>query len=361
MLTLKELTLVKLAAGFFKDCDIRRNIFCSKDEIWNEVIKERISAFGIPLKLQEDIIALLKPIELEIIYWMEDHIGIFTDAQEFLLDFSFNPDGTVNRVKTADFLIHSKWLDVQTRFVLACQYWSSWDVRTFFRKLRKCDSKKIRKKYSTANENLNEHEKSVAQWLFCYRNRHIKQCRGRCYQHCIWTYVSLQSRLLDHLLQEERLSLLEDEFENTDWIHVQRFCLLRMSEDHREVLLKRFPLKVLRIFLFWPCQRFFLDAANEVWDHLLGNHFTCLLHIIICQKILELWKDFDYVNLLREFWHKSPDHLKQYVERTDIFEILMKIYKNGFHPKNVPGNFFLHIGKFNNNALLCDRIIEKNC
>ncbi|GFR23381.1 uncharacterized protein TNCT_178791 [Trichonephila clavata] len=172
--------------------------------------------------------------------------------------------------------------------------------------------------------------------------------------------ASLQSRLLDHLSPEERLYLLEDVFKKTRWIHVQRFCLSRMSADHWEVLLKRYPLKFLRTCLFWPWQRFFLDSINKVWDRLPKENFTCLLHIIICQKVLERLEDFDYVNLLREFWYRSPEHLKQYVERTDIFKIMMKIIKNGFrtHPENVPGNFFLHDSKFFNNADICDRIIR---
>ncbi|GFR23589.1 uncharacterized protein TNCT_574161 [Trichonephila clavata] len=134
-----------------------------------------------------------------------------------------------------------------------------------------------------------------------------------------------------------------------------------MSAGHREALLKRFPLKVLRTYLLWPNQRFFMDAVNKVWDRLPGNHFACLLHIIICQKIVELWKDFHYVNLLRQLWHRSPDHLKQYVEGTDIFEILMEILKNGvpcwLHPNDIPEKFFLHDDVLAN-APECDCTID---
>ncbi|GFV54205.1 uncharacterized protein TNCV_1496821 [Trichonephila clavipes] len=130
-----------------------------------------------------------------------------------------------------------------------------------------------------------------------------------------------------------------------------------MSADRREVLLKRFPLKILRVYLLWPCHHFFLDAVNNVWDQLQGRHFIRLLHIIICQKIVELWKDFDYVNLLRQLWHRSPDHLKRSIEGTDIFEILMEILKNGFNPKDAPGNFFLH--DIYDNAIECDPILDK--
>ncbi|GFX44401.1 uncharacterized protein TNCV_1394221 [Trichonephila clavipes] len=334
MWTLKEIVLVKLAVAFFKNFVARRIIFCFKEEIWNENIREE-TYLDIPLTLQDDIIALIKPIKSEVLDWMEDHRGIFTTAQEMSIELYFNADGTVDRIKTADLFIHSERFDVQTRFVLACQYWSSSDVLDFFKNLHESAREQILHKYSTADENLNKHEKNVVHWIEYYRDGGCivkSQSSNWCYQYYNWTDASLQSRLLDDLLQEERQYLLDKTFEEANWIHVQRFCFSRMSADHREDLLKRFPLKVLRTYLYWPNQRFFLDFANKVWDRLPGNHFTCLLHIIICQKIVELWKDFDYVNLLREFWYRSPDNLKQCVVETDIFEVLMKILKNGELP-----------------------------
>ncbi|GFY38309.1 uncharacterized protein TNIN_246721 [Trichonephila inaurata madagascariensis] len=358
MWTLKKIILVKLAARFINDSDTRKIINRSKDEIWEKFIKEKTSAFYIPLTLQEGIIALIKPLQLEVHNFMDDHDGIFTEEQEWSLKFCFNADGTVDRGKTADLLIHSKWLDVQTRFVLACQYWSSRNVRTFFYGLHKSAKKKILNKYSTLNENLNEYERNVVIWIRHFQAGSECQSRDWCYECYNWNYVSFQSRHLDNLTEEERQSSLYDIFEESYWVHIRRFCLSRMSADDRESLLKRFPLKVLRTYLYWPSQRFFLDAVNKVWHCLPGNHFTCLLHIIICQKIVELWKDFDYVNLLRELWQRSPDHLKQYVEGTDIFEILMEILKNGFDPKDVPRKFFLHDDIYNN-ATECDATIVK--
>ncbi|GFS63810.1 hypothetical protein TNIN_147301 [Trichonephila inaurata madagascariensis] len=131
MLTLKEIILVKLTAKIINDSDTGEIIDPYTDEIWEQFIRERTSALDIPLTLQEDIVALRKPIQLEVRNFIEDHYGIFTVEQECSLKFCFHADGTVDRVKTADLLIHSKWLDVQTRFVLACQYWSSRNL-TFF-------------------------------------------------------------------------------------------------------------------------------------------------------------------------------------------------------------------------------------
>ncbi|GFT39631.1 uncharacterized protein TNCV_4965071 [Trichonephila clavipes] len=351
---------VKLAARFINDPDTRKIIYFSKDEIWEKFIKEKTSAFYIPLTLQEDIIALINPIEFEVLNFLGDHQGIFTKEQECSLKFCFNADGTVDRVKTADLLIHSKWLGVQTRFVLACQYWSSFNVQRLYYGLNKSARKKILNKYSTENENLNEYEENVALWIRHFKAGYIskRQTWNSRHGYYNWNYAAIQGRLFDDLIEERRQSLLCSFFEHAYWIHIHRFCLSKMNADHRKDLLKRFPLKVLRTYLYWPNQRFFLDAVNKVWDCLPRQHFTCLLHIIICHKIVELWKDFDYVNLLKEFWYRSPDHLKQYVKGTDIFEILMEILKNGFNSKDVPGNFFLHADIYHN-ANECCEFIDK--
>ncbi|GFV54212.1 uncharacterized protein TNCV_2163041 [Trichonephila clavipes] len=338
MMSLKDIILVKLVAAFINDSETREIISLTEDEIWKKFIRKRTN-FDIPLSLQEDIIAFIKPIQTEVSYWMDDHEEMLPLDQKLSLKFCFNADGTVDRVKTADLLIGSKLLDAKTRFVLACQYWSDWDVLMFFYSLPNSTRLQIMLKYSTPNEYLEEYEENVKHWIDNYRDKRIVKSKshGWCNYYFNWTNVSLQSRLLDDLSEEERQSILDDAFENTVNMQLGGFCLSRMSVEHREQFLILFPMKVLWIYLLWPYHHFFMDAVDKVWDRLPGNHFYFLLHIIICQKIVALWKDFDYVNLLREFWYKSPDRLKYSVEGSHIFEILMEILKNGFHPNKDAG------------------------
>ncbi|GFU44896.1 uncharacterized protein TNCV_4234301 [Trichonephila clavipes] len=327
MHTLKEIILVKYAAKFINDFDIRRLLHNSTDELRKVNVRRILSAFGIPLTLKEEIIALIKPMELEVKNWKADHKGIFTTMQELSLQFRFHADGTVDRIKTADSFICSKGLDDETRFVLACQYWSYDDVFTFFAEMPNTLRNNILCKYSTENENLNEHEKNVLKCIFHL----LVGLTPRFEPWDTFTYASLQSRRLNDLSEEGRNSLLRKVFEDSYKIHIGSFCLSRMSADHREQLLARFPVKVLRIYLHRPNQHFFMDAANKVLGQLSGKHFTCLLNIIIHQKILDLWADFDYVDLLRQFWCRSPDHLKQYVQGQSVFKNLIAILKPGFH------------------------------
>ncbi|GFX91056.1 uncharacterized protein TNCV_5106861 [Trichonephila clavipes] len=266
MLSLKENTLVSVTAKLLSDPYFRLIIKRWTDEKWKKDVRSKISICNIPLTLVEEIIVLMKPLALEIHNWMVDHNGIFTEEQECSLEFCFNPDGTLNRVKTAELLIHSKLLNDATRFMLACQYWPGWNVFTYFINLPKSSREQILHKYSIANKNWNEHEVNAGQWIDLFNAGYEfepPRPKGWFYIHHDWTDVPLQSRLLDYLSEEACKHRLDLVFEETEKMHVGRFCLSRMSVDHREQLLKSFPLKVLRIYLLRPYHHFFLDAANK--------------------------------------------------------------------------------------------------
>ncbi|GFW02204.1 uncharacterized protein TNCV_4989171 [Trichonephila clavipes] len=361
MLTLKEICLVKVAAEFINNADARGIINDYREEIWKKAMRDDVSLLDIPMSLLEGIIALLKPMKLDVDYWIRDHNGIFTTEQECCLEFYFNEDGTVNRIKTADSLIYSECLSVTTRFVLACQYLSRRDILTFFKNLHEAERNEILQEYSKENKTLNQHEEKVVQWITHYKAGCISEsepsgCSSYRYN---WTDVSVQSRLLDDLSKEDCNILLSAVFESTKKMHVGRFCLSRMSADHREQLLTRFPARVLSIYLFRPYHNFFLDAADKVLDLLPEEDFEYLLHIIIYRKIGTLCKDFDYVQLLRQFWQRSPDRLKQGVEGSYVSETLMEVLKHGWQIEQhaVSRCFFSHFQHCNGDSDLNEDII----
>ncbi|GFT40123.1 hypothetical protein TNCV_3932131 [Trichonephila clavipes] len=175
-----------------------------------------------------------------------------------------NADGEVDRVKTANLLIHSEVLDVQARFVLACQYWSSWDVLAFFKNLQDFEREQILHKYSTTNENLNLCEKNAVLWVQDYKEGIIIESRSWCYQYYNWNYVSLQSHLLDDLTKEELYIVLDNIMEKSSILRIYYFCLSRMNANHREDVLKRYPLTVVSFYLGVRKQRLFMDAVNKL-------------------------------------------------------------------------------------------------
>ncbi|GFS49216.1 uncharacterized protein TNIN_490341 [Trichonephila inaurata madagascariensis] len=83
-----------------------------------------------------------------------------------------------------------------------------------------------------------------------------------------------------------------------------------MAPEEQIRMLQLYPYHVLRIYLFWPSQTSFCDAAATVKDTLSNRSFLYLIHIMICQKILLGWRDSDYADLLRRFWSGKPGTLQ---------------------------------------------------
>ncbi|GFT69313.1 hypothetical protein NPIL_555821 [Nephila pilipes] len=66
--------------------------------------------------------------------------------------------------------------------------------------------------------------------------------------------------------------------------HTIHFCILQLEPNQRSELLKINPNKMLKNYLLWIGQSYFVEMANHVGKHLLEKHFLCLLHIIFLSK-----------------------------------------------------------------------------
>ncbi|GFX89968.1 uncharacterized protein TNCV_886661 [Trichonephila clavipes] len=103
-------------------------------------------------------------------------------------------------------------------------------------------------------------------------------------------------------------------------------------------------------------------AASTVQSALSNRSFLCLIHILICQKILPGRRDREYVDLLTKFWQKSPTRCKEYVKDDDIFEILTIVLEGeGFHThlrSGVPQRYLIHGGTLIENKMRCAELTD---
>lgn len=140
---------------------------------WQQLVREKVPSNNIPITLQDEIISLMISINVDVLNWMKDHESILTYQQLWLFKFCWKSDGTVDRIKTANSLIHSKYFDVHTRFVMACQYWKGWDILVFFENLHEYARRSILEEYSKETERRNAHEENVVEWVRMYTNRDL--------------------------------------------------------------------------------------------------------------------------------------------------------------------------------------------
>ncbi|GFR28712.1 uncharacterized protein TNCT_480321 [Trichonephila clavata] len=357
--TLKQLAAVKIATVVFSDPVIRgfENLWGSSEEHWGKYVREKFPK-DFPTELQENIVALMRPMSYEVENWMKEHENILDDdVEEF--SFYWKGDGTIDRMKTINTLIESKHLPIGFRFVLACNYLLDEDVFCVWNDMPTGIQKKFLNSGVRRYNFGQVTERNTGIWCAWYKNKYEKLL-GTKFELGIapygWDDLSVQGNLPLKLPLEERFQMLSTILDRCNDSYIHRICYFKMNTDQQMEALKIHPYHVLKSFLIWPGQSLFVQMAKQTWDYLPKWHYSCLLHIMICQKILLNWKDYNYVELLQNFWNESPDDFKEYTKTYDaIFEPLMLVITSGYSAVPVlRKKYLLHQKKnFEKNAVVC--------
>lgn len=367
--TLRNITIANFALYLYYNSQTykleskyKTYLYLLPEEKWEPLIKQKLPPTEYTAILRDEITAAIRPISFELGQWYKAHRHIF--REEFPQRFTVicKSDGTVEQLKTADLLIQSQYLKLETRFVLACQYWN-WDaILEFWNTLPAFEQDNIRQKYAEEVTNAIKPIQNVAIWLQMLGCRnHTQSCSCRSWSLSLFRgNVTIWNRTFEQIPPFYKQIILKRLFLYCVSIPIGRRCLSRMNANERAYVLQLHPYQVLRIYLFWPLQPLFIDDAPKVMDKLSNTSLLHLIHILICQKILPGWRDSNYVDLLRKFWRESHVCCKEYVMKDQIFEILTIILEGkGFRtPLGVPQRYLIHGGTVFKNAELCASISD---
>ncbi|GFT44167.1 uncharacterized protein NPIL_291121 [Nephila pilipes] len=326
--SLEIIAAVKIALALYNDCEIQQmfketDLWLTSEEEWKSIIRKKMPDHLIPKIIKEKIIRLMKPIDYEVQMWKKQHETFMGEIGDRKIQFHWKPDGTIDRLKTANTLIQSDILKIEDRVRLACNYWHNESVIPIWNQLLG----KHRKHFflmcmRRTSDLLSASDRNVIQWI--RRNIFERKKNSRKFKliYFNWDCVSLQGLLPQNLTSEERLQIIRHTLKREDELHDGRFCVLLMAADQRINILKLNPYKVLRSFLLWPGQCLFIQMANHVRHDLSKIHFVCLLHTIFCQKIVPNFQDFEYVELLKEFLPLIPNDIIKDVEELVIYKLI---------------------------------------
>ncbi|GFU43190.1 uncharacterized protein NPIL_528391 [Nephila pilipes] len=298
---------------------------------WNNLVLEKISSLSIPAKYYRiTLLVFVRYIRLEIKKWMLIHREILRCSEE-PTNFHWKSSGKINYEETAKALIRNEKLDIRTRYALASFYYLKEDAVLLRSKERITWGEKSSISYNyffleVWNE-LKEGRDGIIDWDSLADNRTGFNSTGG--DISLWpSHYRLGLRtLFTKLSRGKKLqwliySLEKETIDNEEFL----FCLSHL-EAHRENerLFREYPCQILGHFLDWPLQCKFLEVAERLWSFLSGRMFFFLIHFIIYQKILQNWNDCDYFLLLKEFWNRSPMHLKTCIELKNIFSVMMLV------------------------------------
>ncbi|GFU05300.1 uncharacterized protein NPIL_6201 [Nephila pilipes] len=273
---------------------------------WTELVEKKVSSFLLPRHLQSELLDVIRLIYLEIDKWAKEHSVILIDSTEFTRAaqcyFQWNSLGMIERIKTTRMLITNESLPIEERNILALHYGLMDDLLAYRSKGLTCGKivdmhlppmvsrpGEIWKPF-TGESDFNY----IAQWNFFNKSTPEKKLE------CLKTVLFKGCMLYENFL----------------------FFLSQMGDNEREVILEKYALKILMYFMDWPFHCQFLDAARQLLPYLNVTEFHRVLYVILYERIMIGWKDFDYISLLKEFWSQSPTILKQQMEKYSIYENL---------------------------------------
>ncbi|GFT97360.1 uncharacterized protein TNCV_243771 [Trichonephila clavipes] len=167
--SLQHIVLVKIAVDLHREPDIRnletelsKRLYQLPGVVWEDIIRRKFSTLDCPSNLQDDIVAMMRPVNFEISDWIENHGGI--SYGEDLSGLSFNPNGTINRMSTFQALSQDENIKVEERFWMVCHYRVSRDVFIFWRSLSNCAKMCISERYLNDNSTKRDVE-FVKRWI----------------------------------------------------------------------------------------------------------------------------------------------------------------------------------------------------
>ncbi|XP_055948661.1 uncharacterized protein LOC129981728 isoform X1 [Argiope bruennichi] len=277
----------------------------------------------------------------EIHYWIRDHYSIITyiEKRYFRNHFSWGPEGTIDREKTAKALIQNKSIDITVRFVIACIYFFEYDILILWSLMTELQKGEIL--HIDSNPSVQFWMKWLrintkptrAQWIRKYLSprgilqiiirkvhRKPKRC-GRIRLSAIFMHLHEQSRLFDFKLWSQHVHFDDFSF----YLCYQFEQQMSLNAYRAKILSKKLsPIDVLKCYMTSQFKFFLLSSDNH------PNIFETFLHDVLCVKILHGVHDFDYLQVFNFLRLTFPHNGLKLIQKRSYFPLMHTVMKCDF-------------------------------
>lgn len=347
--SLEHIAIVKVATTLWNPHDIRNLMaqFCiplhtrQLRKKWPKIegiILGKVSQLPLPELLKKKTLSFIRHIGIEILNWIEYHcdkLGFNIGIPDV---FYWIPRGAVDKQKTAEVLIRDEGIGITTRYKLACTYCLEESIPDLWNKIPEDCKMHF---YSEEDPIYVMQQDLVILWTYDIkgevskvRNMFETISNRRCspYQYAFEYAASVGNGVAtEYFLQKlnsrerkesfirtagsvatGRMEYYNEQFLKEYYPDILCILLSQMENEQQLELFKSHSYHVLKCFLDWPRQNFFLETASHLWNFLPDVLYEVLLRKIV-DKLKEGCKDFNYQRLFGEVWQQSPNALKKYV------------------------------------------------
>ncbi|GBM85034.1 hypothetical protein AVEN_248966-1 [Araneus ventricosus] len=308
-------------------CYTHRHRVQEKWLIIQDKVVNQLSGY-LPFSICKKVAGCLRSIHSEVIKWKFDHYEILSDDVNFKRLLCWKSEGTIDRLLTAKELIRKRSLETKKLFVVACTYFLMSDIIILFKKMSVASLRALY--HGTTNlvirfwiERMIEDSRISWVWNMLDQQYVSSKLRAQFIKQNDNYRIRLSSFF--HMLTpiDRRGYFLFNQWSEKLHHDDLRFCFYQMTETEQKEIFCFCPLLVLQTHLEWPLQSVFMNMIDLLGPNLRDLTFGYGAIYILSAKIKQGWKDADYVKILRQYWHRCSDDLKEISKETDLYESLM--------------------------------------
>ncbi|GFQ83405.1 RNase H domain-containing protein [Trichonephila clavata] len=263
---------------------------------WEILLNQKLSTLSLPNMFKKDVKGLIRLIVIESYIWFQDHKTTIQSTTNLQNHFHWTQDNKIDRQKTAKSIIADDNIILLDRFMIALLYCFEVDAYFFWKKL----SYRFRHDF----EGDLFYEKSKTWFLhFSYGDEIDWEEYARKISRNDFGFRTY----LPKMRQEKRLECVMLLL-NQNWInyHELQFCLSTLDQNQQIKVMKKCSFEILKMFLDWPLREKLLDVLKILWPYLSEMNFRDLLDLILCQKRLFNWISYDTYTLAEELRKRNP-------------------------------------------------------
>ncbi|KAL7636521.1 UNVERIFIED_CONTAM: hypothetical protein RMT77_013296 [Armadillidium vulgare] len=354
-----------IAVDICNDPDVKKQIFCyslypesplSLNEKWKTALQiavnKKLNEFqpGLLPLVPTCLFSLIGFKMVKWAYFMKSKFGLSLEfSQDFIRTSHFTTQGNVDEKAAAKDLVHYLGLNLVLRYKIACYYYLEDSILILWPQLpdmepavyNKLDPEPFniwtdylekKSKFSTSESELrtlnNDFHTEISlspisrtnvaaiKYVFDAEksmnwNENSDASSKKKINIC--SYISYPKFYFQEFTSSFHELLISHDLEER--CNIMAFYMCQMANGNlSNFKADRVAPNALRYLLIWPNQHLFMIAADLLFQYLNPDkYFELLIDIISLIENPDFGNTFDYRDLLREFWTKSPSYLKKHV------------------------------------------------
>lgn len=335
------------------------NQFMEQWQAIEDSIKRNVCFLHLPKLLEGELKCFVKPIGFQILKWLFYHKDIVLVSIMFINKFYWTDRGTIDRKKTAEWLVANQDIQVANRYKLACIYCLENEIPVLWSKISINERRRFITSFACA-------DKLTAFWTYKEEgkmealNLMIRTEMGhnsRSVNHALLLMVARSGNVvaseyfLNKLTTEERKSSMVNiaaylaskryyepgvaDVEKSHYTDVLCFLLSRMRVEEQAAVFAIDPIAVFYSLTDWPFQDVLLqvmmlaDAENFLRNRDIRYKGHGIYKILesVAEKESPDSENYIHNRLFTDIWQCMPAEVKEYlVTHTEGAGLLSKLF-----------------------------------